>query len=623
MKKNITFAKLKNVRLRDGVFGPRLEQWKRVTIPSVIEKTVETGRIDAFDLAWKEGMEKKPHYFWDSDVAKVMEGIAYDLALEKNDELEKLYDGWVKKICSAQQEDGYLNSCISSIEPEKRFTNLASKHELYCAGHLMEAAVAGYEELGKTELLECLCRYADYLCRTFGKEEGKRRGWPGHEEIELALAKLYKVTGKKSYLDLMRYFIDDRGTEPNFFLEEGAVRNMTIIRNQQAAEPVRDLAEAYGHAVRCVYLLCGMADLAGLDDDRTLFDACERLFRDITERKMYITGGIGSSFSGECFSCSYDLSNGSLMYAESCAAMGLALFVSRMFLLTGEGKYMDVLEKCLYNGILSGISFHGDKFFYTNYLEVDENLQTYNFGAKTRQEFFSCSCCPTSFARFLPQIGKFLYSIDGEKEEICLNIPAANSAQLELAGKTVLLEVEGDYPYDGAVRIRIGSEEEFALRLRIPSWCRKYEVKLNGEKADSFLPKRKWRKGDEVELLLDMPPRFVYADSRVTGNCGRCAILRGPVVYALEELDQTCPVREMILDRSKALKIVPLPSSFPEGIRGAAIAGKAFREKRESASLYTEEPGVYEETNFLAVPYALWQNRGETNMAVWVRYMQK
>ncbi|MBP5181726.1 MAG: glycoside hydrolase family 127 protein, partial [Lentisphaeria bacterium] len=267
MKKLLAFAKLKNVSLRDCVFAPRLEQWKRVTIPAVIEKTKETGRIDAFDLAWKEGMEKKPHHFWDSDVAKVMEGIAYDLALEKNGELEKLYDEWVKKICSAQQEDGYLNSFVTSVEPEKRFTNLASMHELYCAGHLMEAAVAGYEELGKKELLECLCRYADYLCRTFGKGAGKRRGWPGHEEIELALAKLYKVTGKESYLNLMRYFIDDRGTEPNFFLEEGAVRNMAVIRNQQAVEPVRELAEAYGHAVRCVYLLCGMADLAGLDED--------------------------------------------------------------------------------------------------------------------------------------------------------------------------------------------------------------------------------------------------------------------------------------------------------------------------------------------------------------------
>ncbi len=618
--KKMSFAKLKNVRLDDPVFSYRQDQLRKVTLPSVIAKTEESGRIDAFSLSWKEGMEKKPHYYWDSDVAKVMEGIAYSLALREDKKLEKLYDSWVEKICSAQQEDGYLNSCVTTLEPEKRFANLTLNHELYCAGHLMEAAVAGYEELGKRKLLDCLCRYADLLAGYFGKEEGKKRGWPGHEEVELALAKMYKVTGKEEYKDLMRYFINDRGTEPNYFLEEGSLRNMILYRNFQAVEPVRELKEVYGHAVRMVYLLCGMADLAELDNDTELFKVCERLFEDITNKKMYITGGIGSSFNAESFSCSYDLTNGSLMYAESCAAMGLALFAGRMFLLTKENKYMDILEKCLYNGILSGISLNGDEFFYTNYLEVDENLHVYNSGAKTRQKWFSCSCCPTSYTRFIPQIGNFLFTTDEEENTIYLNIPAACCAELSCGNQKILLTVEGNYPYDGNTCVRIDSDGEFTLNMRIPSWCSKYEVKLNGTKQDSSVIKREWKKGDKVELFLDMPPKFIYADSRITGNCGRTAIVRGPVIYALEEIDQKCPVREIVLRRDIPLSLVPLPASFPENVKGISITGKAYREKRENDSLYTDDPGILEETTFLAVPYALWQNRGESNMAVWMRY---
>ena len=620
--KKISFAALRNVKLNDPVFSFRQEQFGKVTLPSVIAQTEKTGRIDAFSLSWKEGMKNKPQYYWDSDVAKVMEGIAYFLALKSDKDLEKLYDNWVKKICSAQQEDGYLNSCVTTLEPEKRFANLTLNHELYCAGHLMEAAVAGYEELGKRELLDCLCRYADYIAGYFGKEEGKKRGWPGHEEIELALAKMYKVTGKGEYKDLMRYFINDRGTEPNYFLEEGSLRNMIVFRNFQAAEPVREMKEVYGHAVRMIYLLCGMADLAELDNDTELFKVCEKLFEDITNKKMYITGGIGSSFHSENFSCAYDLTNGSLMYAESCAAMGFALFASRMFLLTKENKYMDIVEKCLYNGILSGISLHGDEFFYTNYLEVDENLQVYNSGSKVRKEWFSCSCCPTSYARFIPQIGKFIYSLDEENKVIYLNIPAANHGELFLAGKKIILDVEGNYPYDGNIVVKAGSEGKFTLNMRIPSWYKNHTIHVNGEKCHSSVITREWKKGDKVELFLDMPPKFMYADSRITGNCGRCAITRGPIVYALEEIDQKHPVREIILQRTLPLSLAELPATFPEEVKAIAITGKAFHEKRENnGELYTEERGSLEEVDFIAIPYALWQNRGESNMAVWMRYI--
>lgn len=622
--KKISPPQLKNVHLTDPVFSFRQKQHKKVTIPSVIAKTIETGRIDSFSLSWKEedGLEKRPHYYWDSDVAKVMEGIACSLALEKDEKLEKLYDEWVKKICSAQQEDGYINTRITTIEKENRFKNLTYNHELYCAGHLMEAAVAGYEELGKKELLASLCRYADLLAGTFGKEEGKRRGWPGHEEIELALAKMYRATRKEEYLSLMRYFINDRGTSPNFFTEEGFA-TPTGIAMLQADKPVRELKEAFGHAVRAVYLFCGMADLALLDQDESLLESCKCLYENITEKRMYITGGIGSSFHSECFTKDYDLANGSLMYAESCAAMGLAFFAHRMFLMTGENKYMDTVERCLYNGILSGISLQGDRFFYTNYLEVDDNLYTYNSGAKTRKEWFSCSCCPTSYARLIPQIGKFIYAVEEEENAVLLNIPVSGHGELLLHEKKILLDVEGKYPYDGNIRIRIGTEGEYTLKIRIPDWCRKYEIKVNGEAYPVSVIERSWKEGDKVELFLDMPVRFVFANSHVTGNNGRCAIMRGPLVYALEELDQTCPVRELILPLDQTLELLPLPSSFPEEVEGIAISGKIWHEKRESTSLYTEEKSSLTETKFLAVPYALWQNRGETNMAVWMRYLVK
>lgn len=601
------------VSLNDPVMSPRQKKCYQATIPQCIKQTVETGRIDAFRLDWKEGMPNQPHYFWDSDVAKVLEGMAYALALSPDPELEKTYDSWVDLICSAQQPDGYLNIYFTVVKPENRFKNLSYAHELYCAGHLMEAAVAGYEALGKRKLLDCLCRYADYLCSVFGFEEGKRRGWPGHEEIELALAKLYRVTQKEEYRKLLRYFINDRGTEPNYYDEiehDSAVRKYL-----QADVPVREQTAGTGHAVRQIYLCSGMADLAALDEDESLLEACERLHDHIVSKQMYITGGIGSFFFQERFSKDYNLSNGSLMYAESCAAMGFALFAIRMYNITGNTKYLDTVERCIYNGILSGISLDGNKFFYTNYLEVDENLDSSY--AKTRQPWFGCACCPTSFARFIPQLGKFIYSIDRDKEEISLNIPAANSAQLDLNGKSVQINVEGNYPYDGKICIRIESDAEFTLKCRIPGWCRKWNASLNGTAIQDLSLKRKWNHGDCIELNLDMPPELIYANPRITTNTGRAAIMRGPVVYAIEEKDLPCPVRELVLNPGEPLHLTSAPEGLPADV--PAIEGIAFREYFAGEELYPVTPPERCEVKIKAIPYALWDNRGENNMAVWIR----
>ena len=614
-----TMSKLRSVRfdrvkLCDPVFAPRIRECLDGTIPASIAKTRETGRIDAFRLDWKEGMPNKPHIFWDSDVAKLLEGIACSLALRPDPELEKLYDDWVDLVVSAQQPDGYLNVYFTVIEPDQRWQRLGHCHELYCAGHMIEAAVAGFEALGKRKLLDCVCRYADYIDSVFGLEPGKRRGWPGHEEIELALVKLYRVTGNERYLRLAEYFINDRGTEPNIFVAEESC-DVDMLKYRQADKPVREQRDAAGHAVRAVYLYSGMADVGVECGDESLLAACRRLFESIRRRRMYVTGGIGSSFKGEAFAEDYDLSNGSMMYAESCAAIGLAMFAGRMFNATRDPGYLDVAEQAIYNGILSGVSVKGDTFFYDNYLEVDDNLTLYNHGAKTRQPWFLCSCCPTNFARFVPQLGSYLYSVcdDG----FTVNIPAANRAKLELRDQTVEVEVRGGYPYDGKIEIEIKSPGKFFVEVRIPGWCRSWSVSVNGEKTGRTV-EREWKIGDTITLDLDMPVDVLRADPRVTTDAGRIALRRGPLVYALEEIDQEHPVRELLLLPEKGFELVPAPGNFEEG--ALAIRGQALAEKLPAGELYTTAAPKYVGTHFLAIPYALWQNRGATNMAVWMRW---
>ena len=596
---------LLNVRLSDPIFAGRVKACIEETIPATMAKTIETGRLDAFRLNWKEGMPNKPHIFWDSDTAKVLEGMAYCLALRPDAELEKEYDRWVDLIVSAQQKDGYLNTYFTRIEPENRWKHLSWAHELYCAGHLMEAAVAGYECLGKRKLLDCLCRYADCIDSVFGLEEGKRRGWPGHEEIELALIKLYRATGNERYKKLASYFVNDRGTDPGIFCET----------NLQAHAPLRQQESAVGHAVRAVYLYAGAADVADEENDKGLLETCERLFETIRQGKMYITGGIGSSFQGECLTIPYDLTNSSLMYAESCATIGLAQFAIRMFNLTGDQKYLEVMELALYNGTLSGISLKGDRYFYTNYLEVDDNLQIYNAGARTRQEWFGCSCCPTSFARFIPQLGTFLWSV-GE-DEICLNIPAACHAELPLKnGRTVRVKVEGNYPYEGNIRITLETTGDYQVSLRIPEWCKQYEIKVNGTACPPVI-RRQWQEGDTIELKMDMPVSVIYSNPKITGNNGRIALKRGPLVYALEQTDNTAPVRETLICINRPFHLVPASEDLPAGT--LAIEGDAIREYFEGNTLYTDQKPLYQAVKFHAIPYALWQNRGENNMAVWIR----
>ena len=618
---------INEARLTAGPLARRQRIALDTTIPATMAKTIETGRLDAFRLQWRpdqpHAMEKMPHIFWDSDTAKVLEGMAAALALRPDAALEAEYDRWVDIIVSAQQPDGYLNVHFTVVAPEKRFTNLHDWHELYCCGHLIEAAVAGYALLGKRKLLDCLCRYADYLAGYFGP--GRHRGWPGHEEIELALMKLHRVTGKAEYLELARYFVDDRGTEPHFFIEEEKTQadsrcDRTL---NQTHAPVRRQTTVEGHAVRAMYLFAGAADVAGATGDRELLQACEAVFENLRSRRMYITGGLGSCFAGERFSTDYDLSNGAMMYAESCASIGLVFFCQRMLNLTGEEKYADVLERALFNGVLAGISLSGDKFFYTNYLEVDENLCCYNSGSPVRREWFNCSCCPTNFARFLTQMQQHVFSVSDN--ELRLHLPVDAEICHQFAGGAVArLAVSGGYPYNGKVAVEVLADGEYTLSLRLPGWCENAVVQMNGESVHDgaggkYLPlKRRWSKGDQVTLDLELAARFCRCNSRVTTNAGRVAVMRGPVVYCVESRNLPGEVRDFLVDTSRPPELAAMPPNLPRDARALRLFGELEVPPADEPLYYS---GVLprKPCTALAIPYALWNNCGPSNMAVWLR----
>lgn len=605
---------MKHIRLKDGVLAPRQETNRKVTIPSCISRCEETGRLKAFKLQWKEGDPDKPHVYWDSDVAKVLEGMAASLLLHRDPELEKELDEFVELVVSAQQPDGYLNTHFTLVEPENRWKDLSHLHELYCAGHLMEAAVAHFQATGKRNFLDAMCRYADYIDSVFGREAGKKRGYPGHEEIELALVKLYRATGEKRYLELSRYFVEERGTDPNYFAEAESA-SPWLLKNIQAHKPVREQTEADGHAVRAMYLFAGVTDVAGETCDKELLETAERIFRNVSRRRMYITGGIGSTQNGESFTRDYDLPN-STAYAESCAAISLIFFAKRLLDLTGKTEYADVLERILYNNALSGISLQGDTFFYSNPLEMNETFLKRGFVASSRQKWFDCSCCPTTYCRFLPRLG--LFCADAAPDKLRIDVPAA----MEISRPEYSVEVSGKYPYDGRIGIKIKKGGEFTLSIRIPAWCRKYELTLNGKGVHGpengyWSEKRVWEKDDEIVLVLDMPAEVVYANPRVSADIGKAAIQRGPVVYCLESVDNPGILLHSARIPAHPEFTLKQTEGLPEETVALLFRGEAV--KPSDGPLYTTNPPVYEAVELCAIPFALWQNREEADMQIFLQ----
>ncbi|MHB9130961.1 MAG: glycoside hydrolase family 127 protein [Armatimonadota bacterium] len=611
------------VRITDAFWAPRIQVNRERTLPAEYRQCKDTGRIDAFRLDWQPGMEHEPHVFWDSDVAKWVEAASYSLATHPDPALAALLDEVVSLIVSAQQPDGYLNTHYTTVEPEQRWSNLRDCHELYCAGHLIEAAVAHFQATGQRNMLDAMCRYADYIDSVFGVEPGKQWGYCGHEEIELALVKLYHITGEARYLRLSQYFIDERGRQPYYFDQEAKTRGENPVMSYmgryeycQAHHPVREQTAVVGHAVRAMYLYSAMADLAGELDDDGLRRAGERLWEDLCLQKMYLTGGIGPSKHNEGFTTAYDLPNDTA-YAETCAAIGLVFWNHRLLQLDCDSRYADVMERALYNGVISGVSLDGEKFFYVNPLASD--------GTHHRQDWFGCSCCPTNIVRLLASLGEYAYSESNDGVAIHLYLQGEADCRLP-DGTRLTLAQQTNYPWDGQVRVTIGLDApaDFTLRLRIPGWCRHYTATINGLPAGGTIEKgylclnRHWKPDDTVTMEFPITTERIAAHPRVQQDRTRVALQRGPLVYCLEGVDNEAPVHQIILpdDTLFVTRFNPDLLGGVVVIEGDALAidAKSWRGALyQPAELTTTRP-----IRFRAIPYYAWDNRGPGEMVVWL-----
>jgi DUF1680 family protein len=605
-----------DVVIADKFWAPRMETNRKVTIPYAFKKCEETGRIDNFARAagLMEG-KFEGKYFNDSDVYKVIEGAAYSLRSHPDPQLEQYVDGVIDKIAAAQWEDGYLYAFYSlpKRQPEKRWTNTRTMHELYCAGHFFEAAVAYYQATAKRKILDVAIRLADYIDSVFGPD--KKRDVPGHEEIEIGLVKLYRATGNEKYLKLAKFFLDERGR---------AHGRELYGEYCQDHKPVTEQREAVGHAVRAGYLYCGMADVALLAGDTDYVRALDGIWQDTVSGKLYLTGGIGARHRGEAFGDNYELPN-ETAYCETCAAIANALWNHRMFLLHGDAKYVDVLERVIYNGFLSGISLEGEKFFYRNPLAGD--------GKKQRSPWFGCACCPTNIVRFIPSIGQYAYA--GSGDILYVNLFIAGSGTFKLENNTVKLRQQTRYPWDGDVKITVEPQHsaEFAIYLRVPGWARsepvpsdlyrymsksdeKVTLEVNGKPIESDMHKgfarigRKWKKGDVVRLNLPMPVRRVLCNEKVKANDGKVALQCGPIVYCAEEADNGKNVSRVLLSADVKLK-----AEYRKDLLGGlcVITGGIRSWHREQAHVYPDKQ------DFVAIPYYAWAHRGAGEMVVWLR----
>lgn len=575
------------------------------------------------------GMEQGEFYgmvFQDSDVAKWLEGVAYSLAVKPDEALEKRADAVIEVIEKAQQEDGYLNTYFTIKEPEHRWQNLQECHELYCAGHMTEAAVAYYEVTGKDRLLQVMCRMADHIDRRFG--EGKITGIPGHQEVELGLMRLYHATGEERYRDLARYFLNERGKNPNFFLEESKKRGWTHFgidprdtKYNQSHATIYEQKEAVGHAVRAVYMYTAMADLAGSSGDEKLYQACMNLWKNVTEKRMYLTGGIGSTGELEAFTEDYDLPN-DMAYAETCASIGLIFFAKQMLEIEPNGKYADVMERAFYNGTISGMQLDGKKFFYVNPLEVNPGISGkvpgYKHVLAQRPGWYACACCPPNLVRLLMSLGKYLW--DETDSAIYSHMFAGQEADLRKAR----VQVDSEYPWNGAVRYRVEAKtaDAFTFAVHIPSYVRNLSVKLNGENI-STIGKMKngylyidriWEK-DDLDLTFDLKVRKVYANQKVREDAGCTALMRGPFVYCFEGVDNGAELQSLRIAENLQERIV----SCEEGtLQGASCIELDGWRCHGSDALYSEEKPKKEKVRLRAIPYYMWGNRGENQMRVWM-----
>ncbi len=619
---NIKPVPFNHVHVEDGFWTPRLEVNRTVTIPYCFEKCEETDRISNFEKA--AGMKQGKHegiYFNDSDVYKIMEGAAYSLQVFPETMMRLYLDTLIDIMAAAQWEDGYLYTFYSvpRRQPEKLWTDVQSKHEQYCVGHMYEAAVAHYQVTGDKSFLDVATANADLICDVFAP--GKRTDPPGHQEIEIGLCKLYRATGDEKYLDEAKFFLDQRGRKGN----RGPKGDQGLYGTySQDHKPVTEQTRAVGHSVRAAYLYTGMADVAALTGDMDYIKAIDAIWKDVVDTKLYITGGIGAAGGHEGFGGHYELPN-LTAYCETCASIANVLWNHRMFLMHGDARYIDVLERTLYNATLSGISMKGDRFFYPNPLE--------STGGHARSPWFGCACCPSNVARFIPSVPGLAYAHKGD--DVYVNLFIGGKTTIETQHRKVTLTQTTEYPWDGRVRLTVDPDSSgaFAVLLRVPGWAqnepvpsdlyrfletvdRKPTIKVNGKRIALQIEKgfvrleRTWEDGDKIELDLPMPVRRIIANDKVEADRGKVAIQRGPLVYCLEGPDNDGQVLNRVLADDTKLK-----TKFrPDLLNGVmTISGKARGAKRQldgSITTNSQKP-------FMAIPYYAWAHRGRSSMTVW------
>lgn len=615
------------VKITDNFWKPRIDTNRQVTLPYDFKKCEETGRINNFAVAGGvvEG-EHQGYIFDDSDVFKIMEGAAYCLALEDDPELKKYLDSIINLVALAQEEDGYLYTS-RSINPEKhkkaigenRWENVRyGSHELYNIGHMYEAAVAHHEATGKRTFLDVAIKSADLVCETFG--EGKIIDVPGHQEIEIGLAKLYRVTGEQKYLEMAKFFLDNRGKVQ---LDETKF-NINYVVHTQSHKPLLEQDEAIGHAVRAAYMYSGMADVAALTENADYVNTVNKLWENVVSKKLYITGGIGAHYNEE-FGKNYELPN--LAYNETCASIANVLWNHRMFLLHGDAKYIDVLERTLYNGLIAGISVYGNEFFYPNPL-ISDGKHKFNKGACVRKGWFGCSCCPSNDVRFIASLPGYIYAVKDDK--LYVNLFIGGEGNIKLNKTTVQMIQETDYPWDGNIKITVNPEQEsdFSMKIRIPGWAQHQPVPsdlytyldvpaekpvllVNGSAQDFALKNgyasinRIWKKGDVIELEIPMLVNKVKAHEMVEADKGKIALERGPVVFCLEAHDNVDSVQHVVLPGSSEIK-----SNFDADLINGVMTLSA-------KALYQGE-----EVDMKAIPYYAWAHRGPNPMTVWINYRE-
>jgi DUF1680 family protein len=619
----ITAVPFTKVTLADDFWSSRIETNRTVTIPFGFNKCEEEGRIRNFARAGglMEGQYEGAMPFDDTDVYKIIEGASYCLTIRPDKELEKYIDEIIEKISAAQEDDGYLTTWktinpktapASWVRPGPRWFNLSASHELYNAGHMYEAAYAHYRATGKKNFLNVALKNADLIAETFGP--GKNMDPPGHQIIETGLVKLYRATKDKKYLDLAKFFLDQRGN---------AAGHKLYGEYNQDHKPVTEQDEAVGHAVRAVYMYAAMADIAGIMKDSAYLNAVDKIWDNVVSKKYYITGGIGARHDGEAFGDNYELPN-LTSYNETCAAIGNVYWNHRMFMLHGDSKYIDVLERTLYNGMISGVSLSGNLFFYPNCLESDGKYK-FNRNTLTRQPWFDCSCCPSNVVRFIPSVPDYIYA--HEDDSLYVNLFIAGKADIEMDKVNVEITQETSYPWDGKVVIKLDPKTsgKFAVRIRVPGWAinkpvpsdlysyadensAKITLELNGvpiglnmDKGYAVI-KREWSKGDVIELNLPMPIRRVVANEKVKDDLNKVALIRGPLVYCAEWVDNNGKVLDLAIPDNAELKTEYRKDLFNGVI---VITGNV-----------TDKAG--KERKLTAIPYYAWSHRGPGEMAVWL-----